>query len=129
MKAKDFRFIEWLYLQIPDLEKEKVIDAETGSRLRSRYGELPVVERGRAAMTVFAVLGSVLVGLGAILACAPLTASIGFGAFVLSRKMRRVARRESASVLIGQTYQIQGGLGVIVLAFLLSYGWPWRDIG
>lgn len=149
MKATEHRSIEWLYAQIPDLVREGIIDEETGSRLRSRYGEPPRVERGRAAMAVFAVLGSVLVGLGAILvfafnwmelprtaravlACAPLAASIGLGAFVLARKKTAAAWRESAAALIslslagafalvGQTYQLPGGLDDLLLPwFLLS---------
>jgi uncharacterized membrane protein len=147
MKAKDIRFIEWLYAQLPDLISEGILSPETESKLRSRYGELPAPKQGRAAMAVFAILGSILVGLGIILlfafnwrelpriarvvlACLPLLVSIVLGAYTLMRRMDSLAWREAVSALmslclagalalIGQTYQIPGDTAEFLVACIL----------
>lgn len=55
----------WLLAELPQLEREGVLDAATAARLRERY--VDALNDGGFARGLSAVLGSLLVGLGVIL--------------------------------------------------------------
>lgn len=149
MKTEDVRGVGWLYGQLPGLVRDGVVSAEEGERLAAHYGPLPEARSGKLAMAAFAIVGTVLVCLGLILlfafnwrdlpraarvvlACLPLCASLGLGAFAVAKRMSSSAWREAVPAavilsftgglaLIGQTYQLPGkGDELLLPCFLLA---------
>ena len=57
----------WLHAELPRLLEAGVLDAATADRLRAHYGPPDEAPRARLALTLFGVLGSLLVGSGIIL--------------------------------------------------------------
>jgi hypothetical protein len=143
---KNARHIRWLYDELRELMDSKVIDQAAADRIRGHYGDATRVSGSNVALTVFMILGSLLVGGGiilllahnwedltrevrAILSFLPLLAAQGI-AFMVIRKQPPsraslegsglfLAMTAAASIaLIGQTYNIYGDLG----RFLLVWG-------
>ena len=144
--------IKWLYNQLPRLIETEVIDEKTANSLRIYYGPVGESLAGAALVRTFAVIGSLLIGLGIILlfgynwdsipkisktflAFAPLAVASSLGAFVLLRRSDSRTWQESVALaialasaacigLVSQIYQIDGSLR----EFYLSWLWlalPW----
>lgn len=141
------RRVRWLLDELPRLEDAGVLDAAAVERLRGHYGEAGGTPRGRLALLVFGILGSLLVGSGIILllahnwqqlsrpartviALAPLAAGQLLALWGVWTGRRSTAWRESVGTLVtlsigasialvGQTYHIPGDPGAFLLTWML----------
>ena len=149
---KDRNKIKWLYDQLPRLIEAEMIDEKTANSLRGYYGPVGEPLAKPTLARAFALIGSLLIGLGiillfgynwdaipkigkTILAFVPLVVASGLGAFVLLRRSDSRTWQESAALalalasaacigLVSQIYQIDGSLR----EFYLSWLWlvlPW----
>lgn len=140
------RHASWLLGELPQLEREGVIDAAAAARLRERYRD--EAQDGGLARGLSAIVGTLLVGLGIILliahnwdqwpralrlAAAALPLLLGQLAcvFALKRRADSAAWRESAAVftllafaaalaLVGQILQLPGDLDRYLLSCALA---------
>jgi len=139
--------VKWLYEQLPELVEKKIIPAESVELIRSYYGAVDKNLGSRTMLTMFGIIGVVLVGLGMILILAHnwenldrmtrtlmivgklLTAQIIVGAVIWFKK-DQAAWTESASTflmliigasiaLIGQTYHIADDFSSFILTWML----------
>lgn len=138
--------IRWLLGELPTLLDEGVIDGAAAERLRRRY-ESAAGQSRNWALTVFALLGGTLVGLGIILllahnwadlsraartalAFAPLVAAQLLAFWILRSGKESAAWREgvgafwmlsvgAAIALVAQTYHIPGDAGRFALTWML----------
>ena len=143
---KNARQVRWLYDELPELTAIGVVDGETAAKIRRHYGELSQVPGSKIALTVFTILGSLLVGVGIILLLAhnwenlsravrvvlsflPLLAAQAIAFHVRRKPAPFRGALEGAGLflslaiaasiaLVGQTYHIYGDLG----NFLLTWG-------
>lgn len=143
---KSSRQVRWLYDELPGLTAKGVLDEAAAARLREHYGDASRLSGSRIAITVFTILGSLLVGTGIILLLAhnwehltrpmravlsflPLVAAQAVALFVLRKPAAPRGQLEGAALflaltvaasiaLVGQTYHIHGDLG----GFLLVWG-------
>jgi len=136
--------VHWLQKELPILERQGVVSAETANRLNDYYRQ---TQSGlHWAVLVFAVLGSLLIASGIILLFAhnweelsrstrtvlslsPIIVGAGLS-FIALRKNGGPALRESAGIfhalsvgasigLIGQTYHIPGNVPAFFLTWML----------
>lgn len=138
--------IRWLLGELPTLLDEGVIDGAAAERLRRRY-ESAAGQSRNWALTVFALLGGTLVGLGVILllahnwadlsraartalAFAPLVAAQLLAFWILRSGKESAAWREGVGAfwmlsvgatiaLVAQTYHIPGDAGRFALTWML----------
>ena len=143
---KDRNKVKWLYDQLPRLIEAEVIDEKTANSLRGYYGPVSEPLAGPALVRTFAVVGSLLIGLGiillfgynwdsipkvgkTILAFAPLAIVSSLGAFVLLHRSDSRTWQESVALaialasaacigLVSQIYQIDGSLREFYLSWL-----------
>lgn len=143
---KDRKHVAWLYEQLPTLVSEGVLAPEAAVRLHRRYGVVDTHVGRRWAMTLFSILGAMLIGSGlilllaynweglsrpmrALIALAPLLIAQMLAAWVLWSKTESAAWREGVGTfltlaigisiaLISQTYHLGGDLD----DFLLTWG-------
>jgi uncharacterized membrane protein len=139
--------IRWLYNELPKLVGAGILSADEAERLRVHYGEVAESPKGRLALLVFGVLGSLLVGAGVILlfahnweqltrpartviALTPLVCGQSLALWGVWTGRRSSAWRESVATLItlaigaaialvGQTYHIPGDPGAFLLTWML----------
>ncbi len=135
----------WLLAELPQLEREGVVDAATAARLRERY--VDALSDGGFARGLSAVLGSLLVGLGVILlvahnwdqwpralrltlAALPLAAGQAACAWTLLKRRDSIVWRESAALfaalafaallaLVGQIFHFPSDLDRYLLVCAL----------
>ncbi len=139
--------VRWLCAELPGLVAAGVLSDEAAERLRDHYGEAGEAQRGRLALLVFGVLGSLLVGSGIILlfahnwqelsrsartavALAPLVAGQLLALWGVWTGRQSPAWRESiatlltlaigaAIALVGQTYHIPSDPAGFCLTWML----------
>ncbi|PPD43667.1 MAG: hypothetical protein CTY15_08980 [Methylocystis sp.] len=143
---QDRKHVAWLYGQLPDLLRDGTIDADSASRIRSRYGD--VEEGGQSrAIVLFGILGAALIGGGIILliahnwdgfgrplraalSLAPLLLGQGLVGWTLARRPESVAWREGAGTfltlaigasiaLVAQTYHTGGRFEDFLLSWVI----------
>ena len=147
MAAKNRRAVRWLKGELPALVEAGAIDAANAEAIERHYDAVDSGDSRGTAFTLFAIVGSTLVGAGAILLVAhnwdqlgrgarsviaflPLLAAQMMSLYVLLRRMASRPWRESAAVfnvaavgmaiaLISQTYQIQGHFGSFMFVWML----------
>lgn len=140
---KNAKQILWLYDELPELIDRGILDGATAAKIRGHYGEPPPASGSKIALTVFTILGALLVGTGIILLLAhnwenlsrELRAVLSFLPLVAAQAIAFHVRRKSAPsrgalegaalflsltiaasiALIGQTYNIYGDLGSFLL--------------
>jgi uncharacterized membrane protein len=139
--------IAWLYRELPELVRSRVLDEGAAGRLRDHYGPAPEQRRRSLGLVICAALGAMLVGLGIILLLAhnwadlsrPQRTLLSFAPLLLGQLVagwawvrRRASRAwcEGAAIslllaigasiaLVGQTYHISGDLPRFVLVWML----------
>ncbi|MCX7841662.1 MAG: DUF2157 domain-containing protein [Clostridia bacterium] len=139
--------IKWLYEEIPGLISKGILTEEDGERLRSFYGEAEGGNGLKTVLTVFGILGAILIGAGIILILAknwsemprgvrtvvsfiPLLSGQGLALYTYMKRSESIAWREgsasflmisigTAISLIGQTYNIPGDFDGFVLTWML----------
>jgi len=139
--------VHWLYAELPDLVARGVLTADAAERLRLHYGEVDTDRWRQVGLTLSAVLGALLVGLGiifliaynwsdlsrpvrAFIALAPLAAAQGLAGWVAWRREASVAWREGAATLlmlalgaaialVQQTYNAPGDVDTLLLVWML----------
>jgi hypothetical protein len=145
MSKKDC--VAWLYRELPELVRSRVLDEAAADQLRNHYGPAPEQRRRSLGLVICAALGALLVGLGVILLLAhnwtDLSRSqrtlLSFAPLLLGQVLAGWSwfkRRSSlawcegtatflllavgASIaLVGQTYHISGDLPRFVLVWML----------
>jgi uncharacterized membrane protein len=131
---------------LPELLDAKVIDEETAEKIRKYYRERKSAATGRLFI-VFAILGSLLVGLGiiliiahnwdsltisvkAVLAFVPLITGQVFCGFVIAKRYENIGWREASAVfvslavgasigLVSQIYHIPGNFAAFMLTWMI----------
>ncbi|MBN1268201.1 MAG: DUF2157 domain-containing protein [Kiritimatiellae bacterium] len=63
----NIRCVKWLYDELPRLVAGNIVPAPVAEAIRAHYGEVPAGRGKRLAITVFSILGGLLVGGGLIL--------------------------------------------------------------
>lgn len=138
--------IKWLYTQLPDLVRKKVLTEESAGKLQEYFGPVNVKDNN-LAFIITSVLGSLLIGAGIILMFAtnwealsrsnrtiisflPLISGQILYAYTFFSKSESIAWKESTSAflmlmlastiaLISQTYNLGGTLKDFILAWML----------
>lgn len=138
--------VEWLYGQLPDLVEKGIISSDAADRIRDYYGPVPQEEK-RSYMTIFGIIGTILVGLGIILILAHNWEQLNrFNRMVIAVVMLVIAQicaaivwwfkqdtrtwKEGAAVfwmlmmgasmaLVSQTYHLSDDTGTFLLAWML----------
>jgi len=138
--------VKWLYEQLPDLVNKGVISSDAADRIRDYYGP-ETQEEKKNYMTIFGVIGIILVGLGIILimahnweqlnrfsrmgiAVAMLIAAQISAVAVWCFKRNKRSWKEGAAVfwmlmvgasmaLVSQTYHLSDDTGAFLLAWML----------
>ena len=146
-EEKNKRAIKWLYQELPALVSGGVLSAEDAQKLRDYYGETKTVDTKRTILTIFGIIGSVMIGGGIVLILAhnwadftrvvrtvlsflPLLIAQGFVGYVICKRKKSVGWCEGSSVflmltvassiaLISQTYHIPADMGNFVLTWML----------
>ncbi|MDD5681382.1 MAG: DUF2157 domain-containing protein [Candidatus Omnitrophica bacterium] len=139
--------IRWLYKELPDLVAKGILTRENADKLLGYYGEVKSVSRATVTVIILGAIGTLLIGMGiilllghnweqlsrftrAILSLAPLAGAQGLALWVLLKKPRSDALKESAATflslmvgasiaLISQTYNIPGDTGTFILTWML----------
>jgi predicted membrane protein DUF2157 len=147
MPSADRSGIRWLLAELPELITKGVLSQEAADALRQHYSSKPPDRPRRIGFILSAILGSLLVGAGAVLLVAhnwdflsrpvrcaiaftPLLLSQALGVFVLLRRKESAAWRETAAILnvaaigtaialVSQTYQIQGDFARFILVWMI----------
>ncbi len=145
MSKKDC--VAWLYRELPELVRSRVLDEGAAARLRDHYGPAPEQRRRSLGLVICAALGALLVGLGIILllahnwvelsrpqrtllSFAPLLLGQAVAGWVWFKRRTSLAWCEGAATflllaigasiaLVGQTYHISGDLPRFVLVWML----------
>lgn len=140
---------EWLHGRISLWQNEGIVDGETAERLRARHPLPPRAQSLRPATASIAALGAAFVGFGLILIFAwnwkdfskptrlaisltPLAASLAILAWSTLSRRHGKALAEAAAVfnslalaaalaLIGQVYQVPGGIDTLLLPTLVLF--------
>lgn len=138
--------VKWLYEQLPDLVERGVISSDAADRIRDYYGPAAQEEQ-KSYMTIFGIVGIILVGLGIILivahnweqlnrfsrmviAVAMLLAAQICAAAVWYFKRDQRSWKEGAAVfwmlmmgasmaLVSQTYHLSDDTGAFLLTWML----------
>ena len=138
--------LHWLYSQLPELVDKGIIDSNTAQRLREHYGS-PSGEGRRTWLTIFGMIGALLIGLGIILilahnwqqltrfnrmliAVGVLIVAQAFAAFSLWRREDSRPWLEGSATflmlmvgasmaLVGQTYHLTDDTGSFLLIWMV----------
>ena len=139
--------VEWLYEQVPELVEKGIIPEASAALIRNHYGTEDKKTGGRTILTMFGIIGAILVGLGIILILAHnwdalsrmtrmfiavgmlMVAQILAG-FSILYKRENTAWTESASTflmvsigasisLVGQTYHISDDFSTFMLSWMV----------
>lgn len=141
------RRIRWLYAELPELVRAGVLDGATAQRIESHYGPVSETNARKLLVTIFGVLGALLIGAGVMLLFGhnweqlgrPLRAGLSFSLLLLGqvlagwtlwRRRDSVAWCEGSGLFLGlaigttialiaQTYQIPGDLKSFMLTWTL----------
>lgn len=143
---KDNKSIKWLYDELPELVDQGVLSAENAEQLKGHYGEVKPVDLSKVTLTIFGIIGSVLIGGGIILILAhnwdemgrPFRTVLSFLPLIISQIIagfiiwhgKGTAWKEgtgafmmlasgSAIAIIGQTYNLGGDLNAFLLVWML----------
>ncbi len=139
--------VAWLYRELPELVRSRVLDEATANKLRNHYGPEPEQGRRSLGLVVCAALGALLVGLGVILLLAhnwadlsrPQRTLLSFAPLLFGQTLAGwtwLKRRTSTAwcegaatflllaigasiALVGQTYHISGDLPRFLLVWML----------
>lgn len=145
MSKKDC--VAWLYRELPELVRSKVLDEAAAEQLRIHYGPAPEQRRRSLGLVICAALGALLVGLGIILllahnwvelsrvqrtllSFAPLLLGQTLAGWAWFKRRSSLAWCEGAATflllaigasiaLVGQTYHISGDLPRFILVWML----------
>ena len=85
--------VEWLYEQLPELVAKGIIPTASVDLIRNHYGSIDKKIGGRTMLTMFALIGAMLVGLGVIL--------------ILAHNWEQLGRMTRALVTIGMLVTTQ----------------------
>ena len=147
MSKEEKNAVAWLKKELPGLVEKGVLPEFTAAALRKHYQMNEEIESPSMMLTVFAVLGATMIGLGLILILAHnweqisrinrlvlllgqlFVAQLAVG-YAIWRKSEDEAWCEGGGVLlalafgaalalIGQTYHVAGGRGMLLLLWLL----------
>ncbi|MBC8015106.1 MAG: DUF2157 domain-containing protein [Sporomusaceae bacterium] len=139
--------VEWLYEQVPEWVEKGIIPEASAALIRNHYGPADKKTGGKTVLTMFGIIGAILIGLGMILILAHnwdelsrmtrmfiamgmlVTAQIVAG-FSLWWKRDSTAWMESASTflmvaigasisLVGQTYHISDDFSAFMLSWMV----------
>jgi uncharacterized membrane protein len=144
----DWKSIKWLYGELPSLVSEGVLGQDAADSLRKRYGEPPQKDSSTLALTVFTIIGALMVGTGLIMivghnwdqlgrlartmiALAPLSLGLCGLVWLHVRKETRQYILESvcafqtlalgaAFAIVGQTYNVGGDLPSLLFVWLIA---------
>lgn len=136
--GKSTKELKWLYDELPTLESKGILSSDTSLKIKEYYGEVPEKDNRVLLLSIFSVLGALLVGSGIILIIAhnwdviprnlktvlaflPLIISTVISLYVLLKGKESPAWRESVAVfsglsaaaciaLISQIYNMGGNL-------------------
>jgi len=139
--------VEWLYEQLPELVDKGIIPTASVDLIRDHYGAVDKKNGGKTILTMFAIIGVILVGMGIILILAHnweqlsrmtrtliavgllLVAQILVGATIWFKKDSNVWAESSSTflmvtigasiALIGQTYHIADDFSSFMLTWML----------
>ena len=139
------RFVQQLYRELPTWVEQGLVSPDVPGRIQAYYGPLTSSGRTHLLITLFGILGGLLVGGGLILVIAhnwdtlprmartvlsflPLVAAQVLAAWVLWKRNDRVAWREggagflvlsigAAMALVSQTYHISGTFDSFILTW------------
>lgn len=141
------RAVQWLYGELPALEKAGVVSPETSAQLHDYYGVVTVQSRRQVALLLLAILGALLIGLGVILLLAhnwdslsrsirvvlsftPLVIGQALVGWTLLRRRGSLPWQEGSGLflslsvgasiaLISQTYHISGDMSTFLLTWII----------
>ncbi|MCX7709804.1 MAG: DUF2157 domain-containing protein [Clostridia bacterium] len=139
--------VKWLYAEIPKLVSEGILSGDMADKLHQYYGEGDEGKGLKTALTIFGVLGTILIAAGIILILAknwselsrelrtviaflPLVAGQLLALYTYLKKKDSVGWREASSSflmiavgaaisLIGQTYNLPGDFDGFMLLWML----------
>ncbi|MFH1768517.1 MAG: DUF2157 domain-containing protein [Candidatus Omnitrophota bacterium] len=139
--------IRWLYQELPSLVREGVLSDDAAQRIKQYYGDVGSKNKIQLALTIFAIIGAIWIGLGIILLFAhnwdmlsrlqrtllaflPTIISSGFVCFAVIKNKQSVAMREGFGILnmicvgatislITQIYNISGDISSFLIAWML----------
>lgn len=138
---------KWLYGQLPQLVDNGVISDQDAAAIRQYYDSKPPETKLPLAVTIFASIGAVCIGLGIILLFAhnwdffsrelrvvlsfmPTVLSLALVSWAVAGGKKSAAKREGFAIfnilsvgatisLISQTYQIHGDISTFLLTWML----------
>lgn len=139
--------VEWLYEQVPELVEKGIIPEASAALIRNHYGPTDKKTGGKTILTMFGIIGAILVGLGMILILAHnweqlskitrmfisvgmLAAAQMLAGFSIWYKRDSTAWMESTSTflmvsigaaiaLVGQTYHISDDFSTFMLSWMV----------
>lgn len=139
--------VKWLFDEIPKLVSEGILSGEAAEKLHDYYGEAGEGKGLKTLLTIFGVLGTILISAGIVLILArnwtdlsrelraiisfiPLVIGQVLSMFTYLKKQESVAWREASASflmigigtaisLIGQTYNIPGDFDGFMLVWML----------
>ncbi len=100
MKKEERNAIAWLKNELPELVEKGVLPEFTATALRKHYQMDEEVETSSMMLTVFAVIGATMVGLGIIL--------------ILAHNWEQISRINRLVLLLGQLFAAQLAVGYAV---------------
>ena len=106
MKSKE---LEWLYKELPELVAKGVIGPECADAIKAYYGPTAWPSGSKTVLTVFGLIGGVLVGLGIIL--------------ILAHNWAELSRVTRLLIAVGMLVLAQGLAGYVMLRKRDSAGW------
>jgi uncharacterized membrane protein len=141
------KHVQWLYNELPTLVSAGVLSEGGAEAIREHFGPVKAVSPARVALTLFSILGGLMIGAGIILLLAynwtelgrpvravlsflPLVIGQGLVGWTLLRKWESKPWREGSSgflamgigasiALVGQTYHIPGNMANFLFVWLL----------
>ncbi len=145
--SRNKKAIRWLYEELPGLVDKGIIPAESEEKIRAHYGKVARIDGKKVVLTVFSIIGAMLVGGGTILILAhnwadmprfvrtvlsflPLVIAQALSIYVLLKRRDSTAWKEGCAMglslsvaasigLVAQTYHIPGDLGNFLLTWML----------
>lgn len=106
MKSRE---LEWLYKELPELVAKGVIAPECADAIKAYYGPTAKPSGSKTVLTVFGLIGGVLVGLGIIL--------------ILAHNWDELSRVTRLLIAVGMLVLAQGLAGYVMLRKRDSAGW------
>lgn len=95
------REVDWLKGELPELVDKDIISAESAEKIRNYYGSDTISSSRRTFLTVFSIIGVVLVGLGIIL--------------ILAHNWEQLSRYNRLVIAVGMLVAAQVLAGVALL--------------